>query len=100
MVYFIVNLKTTANLIPDEAYFIITIVLMIVGMGACILYFTSGPITGYIGLGIMAFMFFLHDVSINTGAMMGGAPVMISGWVIFGITFLIYTSALFIWSRL
>lgn len=100
MVHFIVSIKTTANLIPDEAYFIITIIFMLVGMGACVLYFTTGPVTGYVGLVIMAFMFYLHDITINVGIISGGSPVMISGWVIFGITFLLYTSALFLWSRL
>jgi hypothetical protein len=101
IIHFIINLRTTMNLIPDEAYMIITIVLMLVGMGACALYFTTGPITGYVGLGIMAFMLFLHnDVTINTGITAMGSTITMSGWVIFGITFLIYTSALFLWSRL
>jgi len=99
IIYFIVHLRATANLIPDEAYFIITIVLMLVGMGACILYFTTGPATGYVGLGIMAFMFYLHDITIDAGFAIGGTEQYISGWVIFGITFLIYTAALFLWSR-
>lgn len=100
MVYFCKLVKTTANLIPDEAYFIIMIVLMLVGMGLCMLYFSTGPVTGYVGLGIMAFMLYLHDISINVGIVIGGVNQPFSGWVIFGITFLIYTAALFLWTRL
>jgi hypothetical protein len=100
MIYFIVRLRTTMNLIPDDAYFIITIVLMMVAMGLCMLYFSTGVITGYVGLGVMAFMFYMHDVTIDTGAVAGGSVIYLSGWVIFGITFLIYTAALFLWSRL
>ena len=95
MTYFIMRLKTTARLIPDEAYFIITLVLMLVLMGACIIYFSTGPITGYIGLGLMAFMLYLHnDLTIDTGI------ITMTGWEIFGITFLLYSAALFLWSRL
>ena len=95
MTYFIIRLRTTAALIPDEAYFIIMLILALVLMGSCIIYFSTGPITGYIGLGFMAFMLYLHnDITIDTGI------IPMTGWAIWGITFLLYSAALFLWSRL
>ena len=76
------------------------IILMMIGMGFCMLYFGTGVITGYVGLGIMAFMLSLHDITVDTGVGGLGTEIMLNGWVIFGITFLIYTALIFLWSRI
>ena len=100
MAYFIVKLNQWVASIPDDAYFIVMIILMMIGMGFCMLYFGTGVITGYVGLGIMAFMLSLHDITVDTGVGGLGTEIMLNGWVIFGITFLIYTALIFLWSRI
>ena len=81
---------------PDLAWWIITIVVMLFIMGVCVRFYATGIATGYIGLGVMGFMLLMKDVELP----LGGAGGTISGWVIFGITFLIYTIGVFLWSRL
>jgi hypothetical protein len=87
IIQFVVQLKLGLVTVPDTVWFLITIVIMIVAMGICIRYFNTGMTTGYIGIGIMGIMLMLKDVTING----------FSGWVILGITFLIYTAAVFLW---
>ena len=100
IIYFITYIRQWASEIPDYAYYIITIVLTTVIMGICLMFFATGIATGYIGLGFMAFMFLLRgDVNVPIDVSSGN-PVYISAWIIWGITFLVYTAALFLWSRL
>ena len=82
--------------IPDYAYYIVLIVIMMIVSGFCFMYLGTGILTGYIALGIMAIgLFITDDVSIAIGS-----NTNISGWVIFAITFILYTVGLFLWSKL
>lgn len=94
--------RSSLATIPDYAWFIITIILMIVGMGFFMRYFTTGVTTGYVGLGIFAMMLFLKDFSVPIGGAdpITGAVTLVSGWLIWGITFLMYTMGVFLYSRI
>jgi len=95
LVMFFSYLKAGLESIPDLAYYIILIVIMIVSMGFFYLYFGTGLATGYIGLTIFAIGLLFKPVEIQLGV---GNPI--SGWLIFAVTFLMYTVALFLWSRI
>ncbi len=68
---------------------------MIVGMGFFSYYFGINVLTGYIGLGIFAMMLLLKDITISIG---GGATT--SGWLIWTITFLMYTMGWYLYSKI
>ena len=95
IITFYVKLKQGLQSFDDYAWFIITIILMIVAMGFFMRYFATGIATGYIGLGIFAIMLLLKDIEIYVGPK---DPV--SGWLIWAITFLLYTAGIFLWSRI
>lgn len=80
--------------IPDWIYLLIIVIIMIIVM-AFLLPF-AGLATGYIGLGIFGFGLALKpDLALTVGP---GDPI--SGWLIFVVTAIVYTLALFIWSRI
>ena len=60
----------------------------------------TGVITGYIGLTIQALMFYMHDGFIGIGVYSNGVEVTLGFWVIWGITFLIYTAGLYLYTRI
>lgn len=95
LVQFIYFIRQALASFPDYAWFIVTIILMIIGMGFFMRYFGSGIVTGYIGLGIFAIMLLLKDISVPMGV---GNPI--SGWLIWAITFMIYTMGVFLYSRI
>jgi len=89
--YTIIYIQAWIRAIPDFVWYLILVVIMIIIMGFCFTVLGTGLITGYIGLGVMAFGLLLKpDLTVNG----------FSGWVIWTITFLIYTMGLFIWSRI
>jgi hypothetical protein len=98
--YFIILLNQAVQQIPDTAWFIITIFVSMVVMGICILYFSTGVITGYIGLTIQAIMFYMHDGFIGIGVYSNGVEVTLGFWWIWGITFILYTAGLYLYSRI
>jgi len=76
--------------IPDWVYLLVTVIIMALVMA--VLLPVAGLGTGYIGIGIMALALMLKpDLMMDSG---------ISGWAILTITALVYTFALFIWSRI
>jgi len=87
-------IKQGLESVPDYAWFLITIIVMLVGIGFFTYYFGVNVLTGYIGLGIMALMLLFKDFTINVG------DTSFPGWVIWTITFLLYTAGWFLWSRL
>jgi hypothetical protein len=95
LIKFFTNLKQGLVSVPDYAWFLITIVIMLVGMGFFAHYFGPGILLGYVGLGIFAIMLMLKDVSINIGG-----TTTISGWMIWAITFILYTMGVFIWNHI
>lgn len=94
IIIFYVEAKASLESIPDYAWYIITIVAMAAGMGFFMRYFGTNIIVGYIGMGIMAMMFMLKDVTITASG------IEFSGWAILGITFIMYTMGVFLYSRL
>jgi hypothetical protein len=89
IIYWISRAQNIGFGIPDIAYFMVAIVIMILVMGYLLPY--TGLATGYIGIGVLAFlMMFTDDLTV------GG----VSGWMIVALTFLMYTMGLFLWSRL
>jgi hypothetical protein len=64
-------------------------------MGFFMRYFASGIVTGYIGLGIFAIMILLKDFSVPMGV---GNPI--PAWLIWAITFMVYTMGVFLYSRI
>ena len=97
LIQFYVEIQEGLEEFPDYAWMIIIIFVMLFVMGICIKFFATGITTGYIGLAIMGFMLLMKDVEIQLG---GATDSTISGWAIFGITFLIYTVGVFLWSRI
>ena len=95
VIQFYTHLKETLVSVPDYAWFLIIIILMIVGMGFFSYYFGINVLTGYIGLGIFAMMLLLKDITISIG---GGATT--SGWLIWTITFLMYTMGWYLYSKI
>jgi hypothetical protein len=89
--YAIIFLKAWLKQIPDFVWYLVIIVIMIMVMGFCYVRLGTGIITGYIGLGIMAF-----GLVMKPGMVINGFPV----WGIFATTFILYTMALFLWSRI
>lgn len=82
--------------IPDEGIYLVLVVIMMIVAGFCFMYLGTGILTGYIALGIMAIgLLFVGDVNVPIGN-----AVTISGWIIFAITFIVYTFAIFLWSRM
>jgi hypothetical protein len=93
--YVIEYLQEWVIQIPDMAYYFVLIVITLFIMGFCMIRLGTGLLTGYIGLGVMALGILLHPFTINITQ--GFNP---SGWVVWGITFLVYTIGLFLWSRI
>jgi hypothetical protein len=89
--YTIIYIKAWIKQLPDLVWYLVTVVLMIIIMGFCYTKLGAGLFTGYIGLGVFAFSLLLKP-----GLTING----FSGWVIWAITFLIYTMGMFLWSRL
>jgi len=76
--------------IPDWVYLLVTVIIMALVMA--VLLPIAGLGTGYVGLGIFAIALMLKpDLVMDSG---------ISGWAIFTITTILYSIALFIWSRI
>jgi len=90
LVTFIEKAKQSLESFPDFAYFVVLLIIMIMVMGFFMIYFSTGILTGYIGLGVMAIGLLMKGVTI------GG----VSGWMIFFVTFVLYTMGVFLWSRL
>jgi len=88
--YFIVEFKEWMGEIPDFAYYIVVLVIMIILMGFFYMYLNTGILTGYIGLSVMAMALLLKPVTIDG----------VSGWIILGISFIMYTIGIFLWSRI
>jgi hypothetical protein len=89
LVYWIALAQMSLSAIPDIAFILVLLVLMILVMAFLLPY--AGISTGYIGLGIFTFgLMFKPDLVIYG----------ISGWVILTVTFLMYTVGIFLWSRL
>ncbi len=87
----IIYLPSWLDAIPDFVWYLVLIVLMIIIMGFCFVVLGAGLLTGYIGLGVFAFGLLMKpDLTVNG----------FSGWVIWSITFIIYTMGIFLWSRL
>jgi len=95
LIMFISQLKQGLEDFPDMAYFIILIVIMIIVMGFFYWYFATGVVTGYIGIIIFAIGLLMKPLQI-----MIGVNQYIDGWVIFAITFIMYTVGLYLWSKL
>ena len=75
--------------IPDWVFLLIVVLIMAVVMG--FLMPITGLATGYIGIGIFALSLLLKpDLVINN----------VMGWAILVVTILVYTLALFLWSRI
>lgn len=94
LIHFIQYLKEWMHGIPDYAYYIVLILIMTVAMGFFFIYFGTGLSTGYIGLIIFAIGLFIHPISISIGT------TSVSGWIIFAITFIMYTMGIFLWSKM
>jgi hypothetical protein len=90
LIHFIQYFQQWMHGIPDYAYYIVLLFIMVVAMGFFFMYFGTGISTGYIGIIIFAIGLFIHPVTING----------ISGWIIFAITFIMYTIGIFLWSRI
>jgi hypothetical protein len=81
--------------IPDTIYIIIMVIIMIVVMGFLLPY--MGVATGYVGIGIFGFFLALKpDLAFNTGL----PGTELTAWAVLALTALVYTVALFIWSRI
>jgi hypothetical protein len=93
--YSIEQIKEALISIPDYAYFIAVLVIMALIMGFAMPY--AGVGTGYIGLIIFAIALLLKPFSIVVGHDPGDT---VSGWWIWGVTFLMYSIGIFLWSRL
>jgi hypothetical protein len=94
IITFFAQLKQGLASVPDYAWFLIIIIVMLVGMGFFSYYFGIGMITGYIGLGIFAIMLMLKDVTTVASG------IEFSGWLIWAITFLLYTMGVYLSSRI
>lgn len=83
----------TFGAIPDWIYVLIMVIVMIVVMAYLLPY--VGLATGYIGIGIFGFFLSLKpDLVFSVGP-----NDVISGWFVLILTTLVYTIALFLWSR-
>ena len=82
------------DLIPDWIYLLIIVIIMILVMAVLMPY--AGLATGYIGIGIFGFALALKDFEVTISP----AGDAISGWFILLLTALIYTAAIFLWSRI
>jgi len=101
LVMFYSFLKAGLEEFPDFAYFIVLIVIMIIVMGFFYWFFATGVVTGYIGLIIFAIGLLMKPFEVVTGVNPAtGANNTISGWLIFAITFIMYTVGLYLWSKL
>jgi hypothetical protein len=80
--------------IPDWLYVLVVVIIMIVTMGYLLPY--AGVATGYIGIGIFGFALALKpDLAFSVGP---GDPI--TAWFVLLLTALVYTVALFLWSRI
>jgi len=95
LVMFFSELRAGLEEFPDYAWYIILIVIMIVVMGFFYWFFGTGIATGYIGLIVFAIGLLFKPVEVPLGI---GDPI--SGWVIFAITFLMYTAGVYLWSKI
>jgi hypothetical protein len=94
--YSIEKIKQALVSIPDYAYYIAILVIMAICMGFIMPY--AGIGTGYVGLVIFAIALLLKPINI---VMSGDDPTdTVSGWWIWGVTFLMYSIGIFLWSRL
>ena len=94
--YSIEKIKQALVSIPDYAYYIAILVIMAICMGFIMPY--AGIGTGYVGLAIFAIALLLKPINI---VMSGDDPTdTVSGWWIWGVTFVMYTVGIFLWSRL
>jgi len=75
--------------IPDWVFLLVVVIIMAIVMA--VLLPIAGLATGYIGIGIFALALMLKPDLIIEG---------VAGWAILTITFIVYTVALFIWSRI
>ena len=95
LIQFIQHLNQAFIGIPDMAFFVGLIIIMMLVMGFFVLYIGSGVLVGYVGLGIFFMGLLMKPLTIPIGG-----QDSVSGWVIFAITFLAYTMGTFLWSRL
>jgi hypothetical protein len=80
--------------IPDTVYILIMVIVMIVIMGYLLPY--VGVATGYIGIGIFGFFLALKPDLMFSVGVLGGE---LTAWAVLALTALVYTVALFLWSR-
>ena len=78
------------NYVPDWVFLLVVVIIMALVMAFILP--VAGVGTGYVGIGIFAFAMILKP-DLTTGA-------GVSGWTILFITALVYTIALYIWSRI
>jgi len=78
------------NFVPDWVFLLVVVIIMALVMAFILP--VAGVGTGYVGIGILAFALILKP-DLTTGA-------GVSGWTILFITALVYTIALYIWSRI
>ncbi len=81
--------------IPDQAYYIILVVIMCIVAGFSFLYLGAGILTGYIALAVMMLGLLIKPIEVVIGN-----GLSVSGWLIFIITFFVYSLGLFLWSRI
>jgi hypothetical protein len=79
--------------IPDWIYVLVLVIVMIVVMGFLFPY--MGLMTGYVGIGIFAM-----GLVLKSDLALGTVDNPVSGWFILILMGLVYTIALFLWSRL
>ena len=77
------------KLIPDWIYLLVIVIIMMLVMAAIMPY--AGLATGYVGIGIFGFALALKPTLVVAGTEM---------WGILLLTAIVYTAALFLWSRI
>ena len=94
-------LKQGLQDVPDYVFFLVLIVIMAVVMGFFYWFFGTGIVTGYIGLTVFAIGLLMKPleivVAVDTET---GAVSTVSAWVIFAITFIMYTIGIYLWSKI
>lgn len=82
--------------VPDFVFYLVIIIISMLIMGFLTYYLGPNLIIGYVGLLIMSMAMLIRPFSI----LVNSTLPPISGWVVIGVTFLLYTGAIYLWSKI